>query len=174
MSWVAVAVGLGTAAVGGVQANQERQRSKGVIGKAFGIASERLKLRQGDVRQDTGESLGARGLTQGGGGRDLAAGTMTSLGKEQGLETADLNARKDSELSTVNANANAGIVGSVVRGIGTGVDLGNALHPGAEANRYPGSFGGVDPVDPLGRGAWKSPGSTSGFNMFNKGNEEPD
>lgn len=194
MSWIAVAVGAGTAIVGGVQSNQERQRKKGIIGKAYAIGEQRLKLRQGDVRQSVQESLGARGLTQGGAGaRDLASQTVSDLAHEQDLERQDLASRKAGSYSDVNAEGDAGIVGSVVRGAQTTFGLADALHqgggtpgtPGAaraggagvmvdtpppgSASAYPGSFGGIDPVDPLGRGAWKSAATTGGFNVFNEG-----
>lgn len=201
MSWVAVAVGLGSAAVGGVSANQERQRKKGIVGKAFGIAEQRQRLRQQDVRQSIGESLGARGLAAGGavrdtgavsgvtpsvaGAHDLGGQQMADLAREQSLEVQDTAARKNSELSNVNAEANSSMIGAAVNGISTAVGLKSSLNESAAAgtpgvgsgvmvdsapggNRYPGSYGGVDPVDPLGRGAWKSPATTGGFNKYNE------
>lgn len=189
MSWVAVAVAAGSAIVGGVQANQERQRKKGVIGNAFRVAEERQKLRQGDVRQTVGESLVARGLTQGGaGGRDLASQSAVDLAKEQELERKDLASRKSGDYSDINAEANSAMIASAVNGINAGVGLHGAMTAGSPTttpstgagkgvmvdtpppggNKYPGSFADVDPVDPLGRGAWKGPATTGGFNVFNE------
>ena len=51
---------------GAIQGNQRRQQQKGEIGRAYKLGQQRLALRQGDVRQGTGESLVARGLAQGG------------------------------------------------------------------------------------------------------------
>lgn len=51
---------------GAVQGNQNRQKAKGEIGRAYELGQKRLALRQGDVRQGTAESLVARGLAQGG------------------------------------------------------------------------------------------------------------
>ena len=210
MSWVAVAVAAGSAVVGGVQANQERQRKKGVIGKAYDVAGQRLKLRQGDVRQGTAESLVARGLSTGSdvsgaaiprpaqpkgtvpglrsAPHTLGEQQMADLGVEQSLEAKDLAERKGADYSAVNAEANSSMIAAAVNGIGAGVGLRGALQggdarspvgaggngvmvdtpPPGGAVKYPGSFAGVDPVDPLGRGAWKSPATTGGFNVFNE------
>lgn len=60
--------GLGGVA-GAIQGNQQRQRAKQEINDAYAIGQERLRLRQGDVRQGTAEGLVARGLAQGGNAR---------------------------------------------------------------------------------------------------------
>lgn len=192
MSWVAIAVGTSLVAggAGAVQSNQNRQKGKGVIGKAIDVAGQRLKLRQGDVRETNAESLAARGLTGGGmAGNDLASGTRANLATEQGLETKDLAARKDSELHGVNAAGDAGEVSSVASGIAGAFDA-YANRPGAvaplpgaapaprgpgvavdgSASKYPSAFEGIDPVDPLGRGAWKSADTTGGFTKFSAEN----
>ena len=190
MSWIAVAVGVGSAVTGGVQANQERQRKKGVIGKAYDVAGQRLALRQGDVRQSLGESLTARGVaprSRPGAPRDIGSQAMADLGVEQGLESRDLAERKGAEYSAVNAEANSAMIASAVNGISAGVNLHGAMAPGRTpggaapgagvmvdtpppgATKYPGAFAGIDPVDPLGRGAWKSPGTVGGFNKYSEG-----
>lgn len=64
---VLAALGAGQGAAGAIEANQERQRQKGVIGRAFDIADKRQLIQQRDVRQQQGENLVARGLTGGGG-----------------------------------------------------------------------------------------------------------
>lgn len=51
---------------GAVQGHNTRQKVKREIGRAYELGRERLNLRQGDIRQGTGESLVARGLAQGG------------------------------------------------------------------------------------------------------------
>lgn len=196
MSWVAVAVGVGTAATKGVQANQERQRQKGVIGKAFGIAGQRQKLAQTDVRTSQDESLGRRGLTQGGGVSDagpvglktpsvtgahtLGEQANADLGREQSLEAQDLEAKRSASLSDINAAANEAEVGGVASGIGTGFELAGALHsnvtttpgnagtPGAQfSGEGAQPYGGIDPNNPLNRGTWA--GSNSDFTFGKNG-----
>lgn len=68
MSWVAVAIG--GAAVGGglykaVSGNQARQRNKGYNEQSYQTAKKSLGVRQGEVRQQTTESLNQRGLGAG-------------------------------------------------------------------------------------------------------------
>lgn len=53
-------------AVSAIQGNQNRQRAKGEINKAYRLGRERLDLRQGDIRRAQAERLGAQGLAQGG------------------------------------------------------------------------------------------------------------
>lgn len=210
----ASAIGGGIKAIG---ANQERQRNKGIIGRAYGIARKRQATHHQDVRQGTAESLGARGLAQGGGVTAAPAvgprtavpkGTPISnayrprtLGEQQqadnegefDLERQDLNSREEMAKAGINQQANAQIAGSVTEGVtgaianyygaqkiggdddaspiaaaygkGTMVDT---LPKGSSSSPYPSSFMGIDPVDPLGRGAWKSPNTTGGFNVFNE------
>ncbi len=52
--------------ISAIQGNQNRQRAKGEINKAYRIGRERLDLRQGDIRRTQGERLAAQGLAQGG------------------------------------------------------------------------------------------------------------
>lgn len=160
MSWIAVAAGVGTAVAGGVQANQQRQRQKGIIGTAYGIAGKRQLIQQKDIRQETGESLGQRGLTQGGGVTDqgiaplstpsvggahtLGEQTNVDLTREQSLERQGLAADKSSAMSTINANANAAEVGAGIAGMNTGFGLYGSLHNN--------SFNGLDANNPWGSG----------------------
>lgn len=51
---------------GGIQANQQKQKQKGVIGQAYRLGRERLNVRQGDQRRGQAEGLVARGLAGGG------------------------------------------------------------------------------------------------------------
>jgi len=115
MSWVAVAIG-GSAVIGGVAkavtGNQTKQRNKGYIEDAYRSASQRQTVHENDVRQDSAESLNARGLlvpgqqfTQRSPSSALtetayAGGTPSTLGgqmqadtnRELGLERHDLDA----------------------------------------------------------------------------------
>lgn len=52
--------------VSAVQGNQNRQRAKGEITKAYTLGRQRLDLRQGDIRRTQAERLASRGLAQGG------------------------------------------------------------------------------------------------------------
>lgn len=198
-----------------IQANQERQRQKGIIGRAYGIARERQARRQQDVRQGTAESLGARGLTQGGGitaaapagpRTAIAQGTPATFGRtphtlgeqigvdnerEFSLERDDLNSREEMMRAGINREADAGIAGGITDGItgaisaysgaqdpggGSGSPITSAFGRGTMVDTpakgvsspYNG-WGGIDPIDPLGRGAWKSAATTGGFNVFNEG-----
>lgn len=60
--------------VSAVQGNQNRQRAKGEINKAYQLGQQRLTLRQGDQRRGQAESLVARGLSNGGGRIGRAVG----------------------------------------------------------------------------------------------------
>lgn len=199
MSWVAVAIGVGSAVAGGVEANANRQRSKGIIGSAYSIASQRMNLSQLDTRQQVAEASGARGLDNGGGvmpgaavgpGATLGVGGAHTLGaqqtadlaREQTIEQTGLKNETNADLSNVNAQANESIINGVAGGISTAfgakgsLNALKSLNTGTGTPATPGgtntpnqdlassSFGGIDPVNPLGRGAWASPaaGSTEG------------
>lgn len=58
----ALAAGAGRAIVGGVMANQTKQRNKGYISAQFRAQSERMNVHHGDIRQSTNEDLNRRGL----------------------------------------------------------------------------------------------------------------
>ena len=209
-------LGGGLKAVG---ANQDRQRNKGIIGRAYGIARKRQAVHHQDVRQGTAEGLVARGLAQGGGVTAApAVGPRTAvpkgspisnafqprtLGQQQqvdnenefGLERDDLDSREEMAKAGINQQANAQIAGGVTEGVtGAIANYYGAQNPAGgdfgagdaspiaaaygkgtmvdtaprSSSPYPSSFMGIDPVDPLGRGAWKSPGTTGGFNVFNE------
>ncbi len=141
MTWVLAAVTAAGAITSGVEANQTRQKAKGIIGNAYTLGRQRLNLKQGDTRESQAESLGARGLAQGGNVRDLGnvgPGAAPSVGgahdlggqagldeqREQVLEQTGLSQQKDQSLAGVNAIAdqsevNAGITaaGAVAGGI---------------------------------------------------------
>lgn len=81
VGWLAAAQAVGDVA-SGIEANQARQRNKGIIGQAYKLGQQRLNLTQQDTRQSQGENLGARGLS---GGGDVYTGgavspTSTSTG----------------------------------------------------------------------------------------------
>lgn len=182
-------------AVGGIgkaiQANQERQRQKGIIGRAYGIARERLATRQGDIRQGTAEALTARGLTHTGGGRtphDLGSQRVADTEHEFDLERRDLGSREEMARAGINQSANAAIAGGITEGLVGAAGTYDALHnpsaspisaaygagrmvdtpPAGAPSPYDNAWGGIDPIDPLGRGAWKSADTTGGFNKFNQ------
>lgn len=155
MSWVAVsvAVGGGTALIGGIQANQTRQNKKGLIGQSYAHGQERLALQQKDVRGGTAESLGERGLIGGGtvrpdlseghgdpwangaagtpgqtmpsvtGAHDLGGQQMEDLGREQFLERRNLAQARDNAYGEVNDAATQGMIGSAINGIKTGMSV---------------------------------------------------
>lgn len=213
MSWIAVAVGVGSAVAGGVQANQNRQRSKGIIGTAYKLGQQRMNLGQLDTRQQVAEQSGARGLDNSGdvvtgsavgpgaspsvgGAHTLGQQQTVDLAREQTLEQTGLKNETEAQLSNVNEEANQSMINAGAAGVSTafglkggldamkanpgsmpsGVTAGPALS-GDQSTPYPGSFGGIDPVNPLGRGAWANPAaggstgaaknatSTSDFNV---------
>lgn len=184
MSWVAVAVGLGSATAGVVGANQTRQRQKGIIGKGYELGQQRLNLSQLDTRQRVAEQSGARGLDQGGdvttgpavgpgptpsvgGAHTLGAQQTSDLAREQTLEQESMLSEKNAELSNANETANQSMIGAVTGGIGAAVNTKSALDAYSASKRmasspYPNSFGGIDPVNPLGRGTWASDSPAAG------------
>lgn len=206
---LAAAAGTARAGLGMYQSNQEKQRQKGIIGKAYKLGRERMNLRQGDVRNSVAENLGQRGLTQGGDVRDPGVGStpslttpvggahtlggqqMADLAREQNLEAFGLKQERDRALSDTRAAASAGIVNSIASGIDTGVsvygmgkDAGalsamrsappagigqgvrvDAPPPGWTPTRYPGSYRGIDPINPVGRST-----ATADFNKYSGAN----
>jgi hypothetical protein len=214
MTWVAAGIAVAAASTGAgmIQANQVRQKQKGLIGQAYQTAQGQLNIGERNTREDTGESLVARGLTGAGDvttGAAVSPGTVpgeggaTTLGSQQGvnlkeqqvLEQDSLLNEKNAAMTGVNETANQSMINAGAAGIGAGLNLAAqkpvvpgqiATAPGAgasaaiapppaaaagslsgdqgpspSANNYPGSYGGVDPVNPLGRGAWApSTGST--------------
>lgn len=62
---ILAALGIAEGTAGAIQANQRRQKQKGVIGKAYDLGRKRLDLTQLDTKQSIAEALGARGLGTG-------------------------------------------------------------------------------------------------------------
>ncbi len=207
---IAAGAGVVRAGVGMIQANQEKQRQKGIIGRAYKLGKQRLDLRQGDVRQNVTEGLLSRGLGQGGGvrmpdqgaapaltgsvgdARDLGSQAMADLSREQGLEAYGLEQEKNNAYSDTKAGYNSAVVNSIGAGINTaasvygmGKDAGalsamrtnpaagvgqgvqvDAPPPGWNPTRYPGTYRGIDPINPAGR----SMATTADFNKFSAQN----
>jgi hypothetical protein len=182
-----VAGGIG----GAIQGNQNRQRQKGEIGKAYKIGAERLRLRQGDQRQSSGESLVARGIATGGnarvrrgpgitegktrgiswvnntptqvsgtGIRTLGDQVTADLTEEQRLEQAAMRSQRDSAYAGADAGATQALVGGIGQAVAGGIQ-------GYQTGQMYNSFRGIDPVNPLSRGAWAAPPMTADqLNVF--------
>lgn len=67
------ALAAGRAIYGAVNANQKKQRNKGYIDEAYRSAQQRQRVKEGDVRQGTAESLASRGLLTSGAVRRTTA-----------------------------------------------------------------------------------------------------
>lgn len=151
MSWVAVAIGIGTTAAGAISANQQRQRAKGQIGKAYAAGRARLDLRQGDTRQSFAEDLTARGLANAGdvtvgrsvspeggsggspairlgGARTLGEQQSVDLRREQQLEQTAMRDEKDASVANVNAQTDQAMVNAGIQGISAGISAKGAAH----------------------------------------------
>ena len=131
-------------------ANQGRQKNKGIIGKAYALGRQRLNLSQQDTRESQAESLGARGLAQGGNVRDMgpvsptmgpkgeAGAAPVSVGgahdlggqatldeqREQQLEQTGLSNQAQSAYAANDANANTSELNSA---IAAGGDIASAF-----------------------------------------------
>jgi hypothetical protein len=142
----------------------------------------------GDVT--SGTAVGP-GETVGVGGAHTLGGQQTlDLRREQALEQTGMKNQEQAELSGVNETANQSMINAGAAGIGAGVnamEAGSTLNAmkanpaslpsgvsagaalsGDQSTPYPGSFRGIDPVNPLGRGAWANPaagGSTGSAKM---------
>jgi hypothetical protein len=155
MSWVATAIA-GSAIIGGVakgvQGNQDKQRNKGFIDANYRLASDRLNTQQRGVRQDTAESLAARGLSPVAGAM-MSGSTPHTLGAQQtadtehelGLERQDLNNQHDQALKTNQAQydntllgAGVGAVTGTMQAYGAHQDM-NAMNPPTTGNSPVGS-----------------------------------
>ncbi len=193
------ALGVASGIASAIQANQTRQRNKGIISKAYTLGQQRLNLSQGDTRESVAGGLGRRGLDQAGdvtiGGRAAPDGSVDvtgahtlgaqeglDLSREQNLEQTSMRDQRDAQLSGVNAEADQGIIGGVASAIrggfegaeagkelnslkgagGSGVSKIGDIYGSPTDNKYPGSFGNVDPVNPLGRGAWAPAAGSTG------------
>jgi hypothetical protein len=185
------ALQVGGGAAGAIQGNQNRQRIKGEIGKAYKIGAERLRLRQGDQRQSSGESLVARGIATGGnarfrrgpgitegttrgirwtrntptpatgpGIRTLGDQATADLTVEQYLEQSAMRAQRDSAYAGADAAATNALVGGIGQAVAGGIQ-------GYQTGQMYNSFRGIDPVNPLSRGAWAAPPMTADqLNVF--------
>lgn len=174
---------LGALQVGGgiagmVQGNQRRQQQKGFVDRAYKVGRDRLGLRQGDQRRSQTESLIARGLGTGlrikrgpelsspfspDAGRGEIVRTQrgsrlrrpSTLGeqqqfdlqREQQLEQDALKETRDATRSGIDAGYNQQLVGQIGNTIAGGIQ-------GYQTGQMYNAYKGIDPVDPLGRGAW--------------------
>jgi hypothetical protein len=204
MTWVltAAAVAIAGGGIGAVEANQNREKEKGIQGKAYGIASKNLDISQINTREGVAEGSVQRGLTGAGDVNAAGAPGMTTpspggastlggqvgkdLAVQQSLEVQNLSNENTAQLQQINASADASEVSSIASGIAGAARAGSSapstpvVGPSASATPaslglgssvvpgpYPASFGGIDPVNPLGRGAWSAPNTTGGFNINN-------
>ncbi len=120
------------------------------------------------------------------GARSLGGQVGSDLAVQQSLEVQNLKNANTAQLQQINAAADAAEVGSVAAGVGgaaralgsptgpvtppagpsasatpTSLGLPSSPAPGP----YPASYGGIDPINPLGRGAWSGPNTSAGFNV---------
>jgi hypothetical protein len=127
---VLAAIGGGRALLGGIQANQAKQRNKGYIDANYRLASDRLNTNQANTREATSELLNARGLSpvasammSGGAGAAPAStlgGQTQALQEHQlGLERQDLDNQHNYALRENQANYTGALVNSAVSGATT-------------------------------------------------------
>jgi len=225
----ALVVGGVRAGVGAIQANQRKQRQKGYISQSADISTKRLAREQRLARESEAESLGARGLLQGGsgainaamvgdaagkkinvfgrsvelppsgpvsttgGGTDLASSITTDTGQQMALERRDLSNKIRQAYRENKDQYTQALLGSVASGVETGASvygagknlsalktggvgggggLGGVDGPGTNTNELLSatSFGGINPVDPLGdpSSAW-NPANSGIHQMFGVG-----
>lgn len=143
---IAAAMGV-RAAVGAVQANQQKQRNKGFVNANYRVGKERLDRSQRVARQDIAESLNARGLAQGGSvsaspihaamtatgdtSQVTSAGPASTIGEadvrdsneEMSLEQQDLGQQRDQAIKSGKAQYNNDLVGSGVAALNTGMEV---------------------------------------------------
>ncbi len=162
MSWVAVAIGGGTALTKGIQANQSKQRQKGYIEDSYRRASQGLDIAQRGARESGAESLNARGLAQDGSvtaspiHTAMIGGLMKSLsnpntiggqvqsdaGVQMGLERQDLDtqhtrAQRENKVEYENA-----LLGAGVSGVETGIGVHGAIADWQASKKIPTPGGG--------------------------------
>lgn len=116
---------------------------------------------------------------------DLGSQQQTDLRREQQLEQNEMRTAYDTAIANNDAAGFNEQVNAIASGINTATGLDDALgnlnsvnsvqsafgQPMKPPTPYPNAWGGVDPVDPLGRGAWaQPPGSVSDFNVFSDEN----
>ena len=168
----------------------------GIASKELGLSqlNTREGVAEGSVQRGlTGggdvSASGAPGMTtpSPGGASTLGGQVGKDLAVQQSLEVQNLSNENTAQLQQINANADASEVGSIAGGISGGLraiatptnattpttgpsasasptDLG--LSAATVPGPYPASFQGVDPINPLGRGAWSAPNTTGGQNIF--------
>jgi hypothetical protein len=171
----AYAVGKGI--YGAVNANQIKQRNKGYIEDAYRGAVQRQNVHETDVRQNTAESLNARGLLSGGPQftqtspsltqSAYAGGTPTTLGGQQeadtnrelalerhDLDAAHTRATNENKADYLNALVSAGTntAQGIMSAYGTSQTMAatSALGAGspAAAGKAPAASGFVDSIPP--------------------------
>ena len=170
----------------------------GIASKELGLSqlNTREGVAEGSVQRGlTGggdvSASGAPGMTtpSPGGAATLGGQVGKDLAVQQSLEVQNLSNENTAQLQQINANADASEVGSIAGGVAGGLralstpaaqpnvaggpsasasptDLG--LPAAKVTGPYPASFGSIDPVNPLGRGAWSTGNTTGGMNVFNK------
>jgi hypothetical protein len=74
---IAIALGAGKGLAGAISAHDRGHHNKRMIKQAYRRGDAQLRLRQGDVRQQTNESLAARGLLNAGSAPDAAKAMPT-------------------------------------------------------------------------------------------------
>lgn len=165
MTWVLAGVAAAGAITSGVEANQTRQRNKGIISKAYQLGQQRLNLTQGDTRESQAESLGARGLAGSGtvndpgsigpqtgaaplsvgGAHDLGGQAVADERREQQLEQTGLKQESQNDLTENNAAADSAEIGAGIKVAGdvaggiAGKKPSNTIPP--TANATPTSLG---------------------------------
>jgi hypothetical protein len=117
------------------------------------------------------------------GAHDLAGQQVADQRREQALEQTSLRDQRDRALSDTKAATQQGYVNAAVSGIQSGLSVysggkdlaalsGGGGAAAGVAQGVPGTgvapWGGVDPVDPLGRGPWSVP-TTGQFNIYGRG-----
>lgn len=163
MAWVSVAIGAGTAVARAIGANQTKQRNKGYINDAYRRQSQQLDITQAGAREDSAESLNARGLAQGGsvtaspihaamidglmratGAPNTIGGQVQSnAGVQMGLERTDLDTQHSRALTANKVGYTNALIDAGVSGIGAGENVHSAMSDYAAA--HPST--GTSPVD---------------------------
>lgn len=161
MAWVSVAIGAGTAVAKAIGANQTKQRNKGYINDAYRRQSQQLDITQAGAREDSAESLNARGLAQGGsvtaspihaamidglmratGAPNTIGGQVQSnAGVQMALERTDLDTQHSRALKANKVGYTNALIDAGVSGIGAGENVHSAMsdYAAARPSTGPGS-----------------------------------
>jgi hypothetical protein len=95
-SWIPEAVGAASGIAGIIQGNQNKQKNKGLISQAYRQNVIQTNLQQANTRQDSNESLNARGVLSGGAQRPLSvASSPTQQVANSGTEIPGTNVSTD-------------------------------------------------------------------------------